>query len=115
MRKSVVVLGSNFGGMTAALKVKHELHGDVDVTVVSPADRFLFTPSLIWMPFGKRTAGDITFPVQPTLEHHGIEFVHAAATAVDAVAHTVSLDDGRVLTYDYLVIATGYRNHEDVV
>ena len=38
MRKHVVVLGANFGGLTAALAVKHKLHGDVDVTVVSPSD-----------------------------------------------------------------------------
>ena len=40
MRKKVLVLGSNFGGLTAALAVKHELHGDVDVTVVSPSAGF---------------------------------------------------------------------------
>ena len=115
MRKKVLVLGANFGGMTAALEVKHELEGDVDVTVVSMADRFLFTPSLIWLPFGKRTAEDITFPVAPTFEHHDIGFVHSAATAVDPVARTVTTADGSVLSYDYLVIATGYRNKEDVV
>ena len=31
----LLVLGGNFGGLTAALAVQHELHGDVDVTVVS--------------------------------------------------------------------------------
>ena len=54
MRKRVLVLGGNFGGLTAAITIKHELHGDVDVTVVSSSDEFLFTPSLIWVPFGKR-------------------------------------------------------------
>jgi sulfide:quinone oxidoreductase len=115
MRKKVLVLGANFGGMTAALAVQHELEGDVDVTVISAADRFLFTPSLIWLPFGTRSAEDITFPVAPTFEHHGIEFVHAAATVIDPVAHTVTTGDGAVRGYDYLVVATGYRNKEDVV
>ena len=45
MRAKVLVLGSNFAGLTAALSVVHELDGDVDVTVVSASDRFLFTPS----------------------------------------------------------------------
>jgi sulfide:quinone oxidoreductase len=115
MRKKVLVLGANFGGLTAALAVRHELHGDVDVTVVSASDHFLFNPSLIWLPFGKRDAADITFPVAPTLESHGIEFVHAAATAVDPVSRTVTTDAGQQLGYDYLVIATGYRNKDDVV
>lgn len=115
MRKKVLVLGANFGGLTAALAVKHELHGDVEVTVVSPSKYFLFTPSLIWLPFGKRERDDITFPVEPTLSEHGIEFVHAAATKVDPVAKSVTLEDERELPYDYLVIATGYHNKNDVV
>lgn len=115
MRKKVLVLGGNFGGLTAALAVKHELHGDVDVTVVATSDQFLFTPSLIWLPFGKRDREDITFPIAPTLESHGIDFVHAAATAVDPVHKTVTTTGGSTLPYDYLVIATGYRNKTDVV
>src|ERR671931_518619 len=97
------------------VELRHELHGDVDVTVVSPSQHFLFTPSLIWLPFGKRDRADITFPVAPTLDAHGIEFVPAAATAVDPVTKKVTIADGRELGYDYLVIATGYRNKTDVV
>lgn len=115
MRAKVLVLGANFGGMTAALAVQRELHGDVDVTVVSASDHFLFNPSLIWLPFGKRDRDDITFPVAPTLETHGIDFVHAPATRLDPVAKQVTVADGRVFEYDYLVVATGYRNKDDVV
>ncbi|MEZ5191377.1 MAG: hypothetical protein R2734_01710 [Nocardioides sp.] len=34
----------------------------------SPSDQFLFNPSLIWVPFGKRGKKDITFKVAPTFE-----------------------------------------------
>src|SRR5215469_2780416 len=112
--KLVLVIGGNFGGLTAALEVKAELGSDVDVTVVSAAERFLFNPSLIWLPFGKRTAGDITFPLRPVFDAHGIGFVHAEATAIDPAARTVTTSGGR-WHYDYLVIATGYRNRFDVV
>ncbi len=115
MRKKVVVLGSNFGGLTAALAVKHELEGDVDVTVVSAGDHFLFNPSLIWLPFGRREREDITFPVAPTFESHDVDFVHAAATGINLEAKTVSHGSGQTVGYDYLVIATGYHNKDDVV
>ncbi|HEU5161052.1 MAG TPA: FAD-dependent oxidoreductase [Streptosporangiaceae bacterium] len=114
MRAKVVVLGGNFGGLTAALGVKHALHGDVDVTVVSAADRFLFNPSLIWVPFGARAAADITFPLAPTFESHDVAFVHGSATAIDPVAKRVETTAGGY-DYDYLVVATGYRNKMDVV
>jgi len=112
--KLVLVIGGNFGGLTAALEVKAELGTDVDVTVVSAAERFLFNPSLIWLPFGKRSARSITFPLRPVFEAHGIGFVHAEATAIDPAARTVTTTSGRY-NYDYLVIATGYRNKFDVI
>tara|TARA_Y100000815_G_scaffold255590_1_gene262595 strand:- start:715 stop:1830 length:1116 start_codon:yes stop_codon:yes gene_type:complete len=82
---------------------------------VSKDDQFLFNPSLIWLPFGKRDRGDLTFPIGPTLESHDVAFEHVAAAGVDADHHQVTLTDGRTLDYDYLVIATGYRNNDDVV
>jgi sulfide:quinone oxidoreductase len=115
MRKKVLVLGSNFGGLTAALAVKHELQGDVDVVVISPSDRFVFNPSLIWLPFGKRSPEDITFPVAATFEEHGIDFQHAAATEIDPDGNRVRTGEDTWHSYDYLVIATGYRNKMDAV
>ena len=114
MRKRVVVLGSNFGGLTAALAVKHELDGDVDVTVISPSGKFVFNPSLIWLPFGKRSPADVSFDVEPTFTEHGINFIQSAATGIDPDAKTVSTATG-TYSYDYLVIATGYRNNLDIV
>ena len=110
MTSKVLVLGSNFGGMVASLSVKHELGDDVDVTVLSPAERFVFTPSLIWVPFGKRSLEQISFPVDPTLDEHGVHFVHEAATAIDTERRQVTSSSGTTYDYDYLVVATGYRN-----
>ena len=115
MTSTVLVLGSNFAGLTAALSLKQELADDVAVRVVSASERFLFTPSLIWVPFGKRTINKISFPVGPTLEEHGIEFVHEAATLIDPTAKKVTTASGAVHDYDYLVVATGYRNDYETV
>jgi len=115
MSKKVLVLGGNFGGLTAALAVRHELHDDVDVTVLSARDHFLFNPSLIWLPFGKRSARDITFPVAPTFDNAGVDFRVDAAVGLDPVAHTVTTASGAVHGYDYLVIATGTRNKPEAV
>ncbi|MBJ8341291.1 FAD-dependent oxidoreductase [Antrihabitans sp. YC3-6] len=109
-KTEVLVLGGNFGGLTAALELKHELNDDVSVRVVSTSDRFVFNPSLIWLPFGKRDAADITFPLAETFAEHGIDFVHATAIAIDPAAHRVTTTAG-TFDYDYLVISTGYRNN----
>jgi NADH dehydrogenase FAD-containing subunit len=111
--KRVVVVGGNFAGLTGALELKHELGADVDVTVLSASDRFVFNPSLIWLPFGKRSAAKIMFPLAPVFDAHQIEFVHGEATAIDPAARTVSAG-ARTYGFDYLLVGTGYRNNFSV-
>ena len=110
MKKQVLVLGGNFGGLTAAITLKKALHGDVDVTVMSDRDYFLYNPSLIWLPFGLRKREDITFQVGPTFEAAGVEFVQKAAAKIEPELNRVVDVDGVVHPYDYLVIATGTVN-----
>ena len=113
-KQKVVVLGGNFAGLTAALSVKHDVGEDADVTVASKSDHFQFNPSFIWIPFGKRTASDVVFPLADTFESHGVTFIHAEATKIDPAAQSVETSRG-TLDYDYLVIATGYLNDFGVV
>jgi sulfide:quinone oxidoreductase len=114
MAPKVLVLGGNFAGLTAALSVKQDLGDDVDVTVVSKSDRFQFNPSFIWIPFGKRKAEDVVFPMAKTFASRGVEFVHDEATKIDPEAKKVATSEGEY-PFDYLVIATGYLNDFDVV
>lgn len=115
MTKKVVVLGANFGGLTAALSLKKELKNDVEVTVVSDRDYFLFNPSLIWLPFGKRNEGDVTFKVAPTFDKGGVHFINTAAKEIKPDLKKVDLVNGTTIDYDYLVIATGTRNKPEQV
>ncbi len=110
----VLVLGGNFAGLTAALSVKRELGDDVEVTVVSKSDSFQFNPSLIWIPFGKRTVSNVVFPVADMLASRDVRFIHGEATKIDPTAQSVQTSRGD-LDYDYLVVATGYLNDFDVV
>ncbi|GAA4627091.1 NAD(P)/FAD-dependent oxidoreductase [Cellulomonas oligotrophica] len=114
MRTRVLVLGGSFAGMTAALSVRSRLGDEVEVTVVGASDRFVFNPSLIWLPFGRRGRTDVSFLLEPTFTRRGVRFVHASALRVDPDVHEVETTAG-TFGYDYLVIATGYRNDLDAV
>ncbi len=104
---TVVVMGGNFAGITAALETRRRLkHGDHRVIVVANREHFLFVPSLIWVPFGEREIEDITLPLAPILEEHNVEFVHATATKILPDEHSIETTAGPI-EYDYLVIATG--------
>ena len=115
MTKKVLVLGANFGGLTAALSLKRDLKDQVDVTVVSDRDYFLFNPSLIWLPFGARIAGNVTFKVGPTFERAGVHFIQSAARKINPESKNVELENNSNINYDYLVIATGTRNKPEAV
>lgn len=104
--KTVIVAGTNFGGYTAALKLRDFLHPEDRVVVISPNHTFLFTPSLIWVPFGLRSEADITFDVRPIYEKRGIEFIEKRILRFEADKNQVVTEDG-ALSYDFLVIATG--------
>jgi len=107
--KRVVVVGSSFGGMTAALELRKRLDAQHEVVVLDPRPDFTFIPSLIWLPFGMRKAEDITFPLAPMYAKKGIRFVNEAASSFDLDARKVMTSGGQEISYDRLMLATGPR------
>jgi sulfide:quinone oxidoreductase len=103
----VVVLGSNFAGLTAALELKRRLGKEHQVLVISPAKNFLFVPSLIWVPFGRRKIEDITFEIAPVLTKKKVDFLQDKAIKVLPDQNTVQTEKSGDINYDYLVVATG--------
>ena len=105
----VVLIGSSFAGLTGALHLRDLLDRKHEVVVLDPRDHFTFIPSLIWLPFGTRSAEDVTFKLAPMYEKKGIRFINQAATSIDTETHTVTTADGEELDYDRLLVATGPR------
>jgi NADH:ubiquinone reductase (H+-translocating) len=106
--KRVLVLGSGFAGLWAALGAARRLdelgasQGAVDVTVVSSR------------PFHdirvRNYEADLSpcrIPLQDLLDPTGIGQITAVVTGIDASAATVSTADGATLGYDRLVLALG--------
>ncbi|MCU0446381.1 MAG: NAD(P)/FAD-dependent oxidoreductase [Microscillaceae bacterium] len=111
----IVVLGSNFAGLTAALETKRRLGKDHEVVVISPAKKFLFVPSLIWVPFGRRKVEDITFELAPILEKRKVDFLNDKAIKVLPDENLVRTENSGDIRYDYLVVATGSSMDFNVV
>ena len=110
---TTVVIGGNFAGMTAALELKRKGKKEHRVIMVDKSPLFLFIPSLIWVPFGRREIKDIAFRKDTILKKKGVEFMHAEALKVDTDNQIVSTDKGDV-KYDHLVVATGPKVKYDV-
>lgn len=103
----VVVIGASTGGLPAAYELKDILGGSGEVTVISNSEIFHFVPSNPWVAVGWRTRKDISFQLRPYLERKGIRLVTEAAQKIDPIKNEVTTVLGTVVSYDYLVIATG--------
>ncbi len=111
----VVILGAGIAGVTAAYALKAQLGPRDEVTVVSDKPYFHFVPSNPWIAMGWRERDDIAFPIAPYLESRGIRFIHSAVRQIHPDVIQVDLENGDVLYYDMLLIATGAVGMSDAI
>lgn len=104
---NIVIMGAGIGGLPMAYDLKPEIRAGNKITVVSNTPYFQFTPSNPWAAVGWRKREDITIDLAPVLSKQGIDFISDGVTKVDPEANKLTLESGRELEYDYLVIATG--------
>lgn len=103
----VVIIGASTGGLPAAYEIKELLGRKHEVTVISNTETFHFVPSNPWVAVGWRTRKDTSFPLAPYLKKKKIKFIPSAAKELKPDNNQVVLEDGQIIDYDYLVIATG--------
>ncbi|WP_313192464.1 FAD/NAD(P)-binding oxidoreductase [Shinella zoogloeoides] len=103
----IVVLGAGLGGIIMAYEMKRKLQRDDRLTVVNLGSTYSFVPSNPWVAVGWRQPQDITVDLVPVLKAHGIALRPEGARRVHPGKSRLELNDGSVLDYDYLVIATG--------
>jgi sulfide:quinone oxidoreductase len=103
----IVILGAGLGGMPMAYEMKAQLRPGDSVTVVGNGPNFHFVPSNPWVAVNWRKRKDIEFAAAPCLERKGIAFDPRGGKRLHPERSQLELGDGTMLTYDYLVIATG--------
>jgi sulfide:quinone oxidoreductase len=107
--KKIVILGGGTGGTMAANRLRRMYDRDeADIAVVDRDDDHLYQPGLLFVPFGLAHVDEIVRPRRRQLRS-GVSFHQSAVHHVDLDADRVHLDDGTVLPYDVLVVATGAR------
>jgi sulfide:quinone oxidoreductase len=103
----IVVVGAGLGGMAGAYELRDNLPKEIKITVVNERDHYQFVPSNPWIAVGWRKRDDISFPAAPYLAKKNIDFIAQRVQRIDAAANALHLANGELLSYDYLVIATG--------
>ena len=107
-RHRVVIVGSGFGGLTAAKALKR---AEVDITLISKTTNHLFQPLLYQVAMAGLSAAEIAAPIRSVLRHQrNATVLLSEVRAVDLAARSVILERGP-LSYDYLILAVGAQNH----
>jgi len=104
--KHLVILGAGTGGTIVANRMSRALGADWTIQVVDPAERHLYQPGLLFLPFGARGEERLSRPRGATLARR-VDWVRQAVQAVETDGKRVVLADGSRLPYDLLVVATG--------
>ena len=102
----IVVLGGGVAALEAVLLLRSHLRAGVELQLVSEADDFLLRPNLVYVPFGADPAAS-RVDVTHGLWKHEIMPDPGPVEGIDPGAGIVQLADGRKLSYEHLVIATG--------
>jgi NADH dehydrogenase len=107
-RPRVVIVGGGFGGLEAA----HRLAGvPVNITLVDRRNHHLFQPLLYQVATASLATSEIAWPIRHLLRARPeVTTLFATVTGIDTSAHRVLLEDGDVLPYDVLILATGARH-----
>ncbi|MCU1492591.1 MAG: dehydrogenase (ubiquinone) [Acidimicrobiaceae bacterium] len=104
-RPRVVIVGSGFGGLNAALGL---VGAPVEVTVVDRDNYHGFWPLLYQVATAGLGPDDIAHPVRAIFAgHQNITVRLGLVTSVDVDERHVELDHGELLPYDYLILAVG--------
>lgn len=113
----IVVLGSNFAGMTTARFLAKELKGKAEITVIDKKSYLLFVPNIPETVMKNRNPQiDMHLQCLPFYEGDKTNFIQARVTAIDPETKTVEYtpdvrpgSPSEKISYDYLVIALGCR------
>ncbi|NNJ09774.1 FAD-dependent oxidoreductase [Chloroflexales bacterium ZM16-3] len=109
MAADYVIVGSGVAGIAAAEALRARAPGASITIVTEDADGFYSRPGLAYYLSGTIPEKQLFLRSQADLRNLGLRWVQARATQIDVVGHRLVLADGRNLTYDKLLIATGAR------
>jgi NADH dehydrogenase FAD-containing subunit len=106
--KKVLILGSGFGGTYTMRNIVRRLNRNenVETTMVSNENFFLFSPLLHEVAMGRIETRHIAYPIRRLHWRDRFDFIQADILNIDLPNHKVMTTKG-TLEFDYLVLALG--------
>ena len=103
----IVVLGAGLVGAILAFELVPHLRKEDRLTVIGQGTSYHFVPSNPWVAVGWRSRPDVEVDLTAIMKRRGIRFLSEGAKRLHPADKTVEINNGTIVSYDYLVIATG--------
>lgn len=104
---SVLIVGGGMAGVTLAKYLRLWGGSGVSVTLVEKNPNYTSNIMSNTVLTGQRTLSSLQYAYDTLKNHYGVTLVQGTVTGVDTAAKQVSLEDGRTLPYQRLVMAPG--------
>ena len=105
--KKIVILGAGTGGTIMANKLRKVLErNEWDITIVDKDKTHYYQPGFLFIPFGIYDRNDVIKPKTDFLPP-GVNLMYQSIDRIEPEENRVLLEGGKVLNYDYLIVATG--------
>lgn len=105
MTKKITIIGAGFAALTA-IKTLRKRSTSFEITLIAPKAEFIYMPSLIWIPSGKRSADDIRIDLARFFRKNNINYHAGRVEQVKDAGRTVVTENGEIKN-DALLIASG--------
>jgi len=107
--KKILILGAGTAGTTILNKLSKTLIRDEwSLTIVDKCENHYYQPGFLFIPFGIYKEKDVYKPISQFIPKCA-EVVKAGIERIDPVNNSVILSNGKVLSYDFLIVATGCK------
>lgn len=104
----VVIIGGGFGGLNLAKALKKT---KLDVLLIDKTNHHLFQPLLYEVATAALSPGDIATPLREILRHQeNTTVIMGEVTHIDTTRKMLTIANGDLFAYDYLIIAIGARH-----
>jgi sulfide:quinone oxidoreductase len=107
LTKKITIIGAGFAALTA-IKTLRKRSKKLEITLIAPKAEFIYMPSLIWIPSGKRCAADLRIDLGSFFNKNNINFHAGTVASIKDDGRTVVTENGEV-TNDALLVASGGR------
>lgn len=107
--KKILILGAGTGGTIMANKLRKSLDREEwDITIVDKHKTHYYQPGFLFIPFGIYNKQDVIKPKADFIPA-GVNIIYSDIDKIVPDNNKVLLEGGKILNYDFLIVATGTR------